>query len=134
MLQVFDFVQDEWKLLKTLCGRELPSPINATSNHVKVLFRSNDAVVSDGFKARWNQNCGGTITSESGVILSPGYPGPYKSSLNCTYIINHGGDNTNINFTFFSLEPSKTKLYFILCASILIIFIKDKNWFYERNV
>ncbi|KAK6644342.1 hypothetical protein RUM43_000609 [Polyplax serrata] len=104
-VKVFDYVDDDWKLLKTLCGREMPSPINSTSSRVKVLFRSNGVTVSDGFKIKWYQNCGGTFTSPSGVILSPGYPKSYKSNLNCTYIIQHQEETTQINFSYFNVEP-----------------------------
>ena len=92
--------------MKTLCGRELPSPINSTSNRLKVLFRSNDAITSDGFKAKWYQNCGGVLDSHSGVILSPGYPGPYKNYLNCTYVIDQGEENTFLNFTYLIINKN----------------------------
>lgn len=31
--------------------------------------------------------CGGHFSSPSGVILSPGWPGYYKDSLNCEWVI-----------------------------------------------
>lgn len=31
--------------------------------------------------------CGGHLTSPSGTILSPGWPGFYKDSLNCAWVI-----------------------------------------------
>lgn len=31
--------------------------------------------------------CGGHLTASSGVILPPGWPGYYKDSLNCEWII-----------------------------------------------
>uniref|UniRef100_A0A4W3JLY7 CUB domain-containing protein n=1 Tax=Callorhinchus milii TaxID=7868 RepID=A0A4W3JLY7_CALMI len=31
--------------------------------------------------------CGGHLTAPSGIILSPGWPGYYKDSLNCEWVI-----------------------------------------------
>lgn len=31
--------------------------------------------------------CGGHLTASSGVILPPGWPGYYKDSLNCEWVI-----------------------------------------------
>ncbi|XP_071510754.1 uncharacterized protein [Diadema antillarum] len=44
-------------------------------------------VVSHVAKETRSQNCGGTIDSGSGVIRSPGFPGPYPPSSSCEWII-----------------------------------------------
>lgn len=36
---------------------------------------------------RLSAPCGGHLTAASGVILPPGWPGYYKDSLNCEWII-----------------------------------------------
>lgn len=103
-------MNNDWKEIKSLCGRDFPSPVNSTSPRMKILFRSNSATTADGFKAKWEQNCGGTIyASEDGTILSPGYPIIYPNMLHCIYKFEAPSDHINFNFTFFDLEGRKLK-------------------------
>uniref|UniRef100_A0A8C5WXK8 Uncharacterized protein n=1 Tax=Laticauda laticaudata TaxID=8630 RepID=A0A8C5WXK8_LATLA len=44
-------------------------------------------VVWDNAVLRCEAPCGGHLTSPNGMILSPGWPGFYKDSLNCAWII-----------------------------------------------
>lgn len=100
-------MDDQWKEIKTLCGREFPTPVNSTSSRMKILFRSNGATTADGFKAKWEQNCGGTIyTDKEGTIMSPSHPLRYPNNLNCVYQF-ATTEYINLNFTFFDLEERK---------------------------
>lgn len=89
-----------------LCGRNSPPPINSTSNHMRVLFRSNNQIQGDGFRARWNVNCGGiiTVSHEKKILSSPGWPNFYKGSLSCNYTFLAPGKKIILKFTEFSLE------------------------------
>ncbi|XP_060679965.1 CUB and sushi domain-containing protein 3 [Hemiscyllium ocellatum] len=61
---------------------------------------------------RWNYpipmciaRCGGSLTDFSGVILSPGFPGNYPSSLDCTWTITLPiGFGVHLQFVNFSTE------------------------------
>ncbi|KAK5623177.1 CUB and sushi domain-containing protein 3 [Crenichthys baileyi] len=62
---------------------------------------------------RWNYpvplciaQCGGSMTDFSGVILSPGFPGNYQSSLDCTWRVQLPiGFGIHLQFLNFSTEP-----------------------------
>jgi len=50
VLQVFDYVDDNWVSLQKLCGRDIPPSINSTGSLMRVLFRSNSGGSNNGFK------------------------------------------------------------------------------------
>ncbi|KAI4811495.1 hypothetical protein KUCAC02_014399, partial [Chaenocephalus aceratus] len=62
---------------------------------------------------RWNYpvplclaQCGGSMTDFSGVILSPGFPGNYQSSLDCSWRVQLPiGFGIHLQFMNFSTEP-----------------------------
>uniref|UniRef100_A0A8C9Z9X6 CUB and Sushi multiple domains 3 n=1 Tax=Sander lucioperca TaxID=283035 RepID=A0A8C9Z9X6_SANLU len=62
---------------------------------------------------RWNYpvplclaQCGGSMTDFSGVILSPGFPGNYQSSLDCSWRVQLPiGFGIHMQFLNFSTEP-----------------------------
>lgn len=111
-IQIFDWREDRttglssWLDLGRVCGRNTPTPFNSTSHRMKILFRSNNAIQGDGFRARWNENCGGVIPvyKETQYITSPGYPIRYKSGLSCNYTFVAPGKNFILEFTDFQLE------------------------------
>ncbi|MEQ2161860.1 CUB and sushi domain-containing protein 3 [Goodea atripinnis] len=50
--------------------------------------------------------CGGSMTDFNGVILSPGFPGNYQSSLDCTWGVQLPiGFGIHLQFLNFSTEP-----------------------------
>ncbi|XP_078503642.1 CUB and sushi domain-containing protein 1 [Lissotriton helveticus] len=67
-----------------------------------------------GTVRRWNYpsplciaKCGGTLTSMTGVILTPGFPGNYRSNLDCTWkIVLPIGYGAHIQFYNFSTEAN----------------------------
>lgn len=110
--QIFNWIDEnendsgEWKSLGKVCGRNTPAPFNSTSNRMKVIFHSNEAVQSDGFRAVWSENCGGIFqaTKYPKIIQSPLYPNAYPSNVNCNYTIVAPNEDIVIEFTDFLLE------------------------------
>ncbi|XP_046746260.1 cubilin-like [Diprion similis] len=113
-VQVFDWREDPTTGVTSLypypklCGRSMPQPLNSTSNRMRVLFRSNDKIQGDGFRARWNVNCGGTIlvTKQRKYLTSPGWPGSYGANLFCNYTFLAPGKNIIVRFVQFTMGYS----------------------------
>ncbi|XP_050461753.1 cubilin-like [Cataglyphis hispanica] len=112
-VQIFDWIMadennnnGEWKSLGKVCGRNPPTPFNSTSNRMKVIFHSNEAVQSDGFRAVWNENCGGIFkaTERINIIQSPSYPNFYPPNAFCNYTIVAPDEDIIVQFTDFQLE------------------------------
>lgn len=130
VLQVFDYIKrgdvsGEWKSLGKVCGRNTPPSFNSTSNRMKVTFRSNEAVQSDGFRAVWSQNCGGVFqaTDIANVIQSPLYPNLYPPNAYCNYTIVAPNDDIIVEFNDFNLEHGEQRLllYFISFLSLILL-------------
>jgi len=123
---VFDWLREdaiydkgEWRSLGKFCGRNTPAPVNSTSNRMKVIFRSNEAVQSDGFRAVWNENCGGIFqaTDKINIIQSPSYPSFYPSNAFCNYTIVAPNEDIIVEFTDFQLERGESpSVHFELCT------------------
>ncbi|EZA59389.1 Cubilin [Ooceraea biroi] len=120
-VEVFDWIRKdgdydngEWRGLSKVCGRNSPPPFNSTSNRMKVIFHSNEAVRSDGFHAVWSENCGGIFqaTERINIIQSPSYPGFYPSNAFCNYTIVAPNEDIIIEFTDFQLERGRSNCRF----------------------
>ncbi|KOC70062.1 Cubilin [Habropoda laboriosa] len=114
-VQAFDWVMETngstggmWKDLGKVCGRNTPKPLNSTSNRMKVIFHSNEAIQGDGFRAIWNENCGGIfdVTSHVKVIQSPSYPNLYRPNMFCNYTLLAPDKDIIVEFLYFQLEHS----------------------------
>ncbi|XP_011637168.1 cubilin-like [Pogonomyrmex barbatus] len=112
-VQVFDWIQEkgnynngEWKSIGKVCGRNTPSPFNSTTNRMKVIFHSNEAIQSDGFHAVWSENCGGIFqaTDNVNMIQSPSFPNYYPANVFCNYTIVAPDEDIIVEFTDFQLE------------------------------
>ncbi|XP_077300380.1 cubilin homolog [Arctopsyche grandis] len=105
-VEVFDFQEKSWISMGRFCGRELPGTFNATSNKMKILFRSDSSINGDGFKGYWKIFCGGILYAgfSPKYLNSPGHP-TYTRLLNCEYkIIAPPGNFLAVDFANFSLE------------------------------
>ncbi|KAG8232962.1 hypothetical protein J437_LFUL018813, partial [Ladona fulva] len=111
-IEVFDFKNDDWLSLGKVCGRDISNSYNSTGKQMKVIFRSNDAVTGDGFTAQWNANCGGTMTSNKGRLISPGYPNDYARYLKCEYKIIVPEKYIRAEFKDFQLEEGHSSCVF----------------------
>lgn len=79
---------------------------------MKVIFHSDEAVHSDGFRAVWKENCGGVFqaTKDIKIIQSPLYPHAYAHNITCNYTIVAPDDDIIVEFTDFQLERGKLQL------------------------
>lgn len=67
-------------VLGTFC-REMPRPIFTTTNYARLTYFTDVSVPRNGFKANVSiALCGKSMTAQSGVITSPGFPGIGKIS------------------------------------------------------
>lgn len=56
--------------------------------------------------------CGGALTNASGVITSPGYPGPYQHNAQCVWTITvPASSSIALTFTVMDLEGHSACLY-----------------------
>lgn len=114
-VEMFDFIDEKWVSLGKACGRDRPKIFNSTADRMKVLFRSNEKVQGEGFTIQWQQNCGGIFnaTDRTKIIMSPGHPDLYSSSMFCNYTIMAPTpeQNVNVDFKEFDLELVPKCLY-----------------------
>ncbi|KAL3290304.1 hypothetical protein HHI36_023648 [Cryptolaemus montrouzieri] len=107
-LKIWNWKDEKWDLMKTLCGREIPVSVNSTGIRMKIMFRSNNKIQARGFKAKWEFNCGGVFeaTHQVQYIVSPGYPKKYPDAIKCEYKLQSTSTEefVNIEFTDFELE------------------------------
>ncbi|VVC39263.1 EGF-like, conserved site,EGF-like calcium-binding domain,CUB domain,EGF domain,EGF-like calcium- [Cinara cedri] len=104
-IQVFDNINDNWvQIGDRLCGRQIPPVFNSKETKLKVRIRTDSDIQGDGFKASWSSICGEIFTQNSGRIISPNYPGPYKQNLYCNYTIVSPNKKIKLLFKFFHLE------------------------------
>ncbi len=108
-IEILDFVDNDWKKLSRVCGRSTPNPFNSTSNKMKVIFRTNQNTVGEGFTVKWEENCGGifSVTKDLQALTSPNYPNRYPRNLKCNYTLVAGKeDYINVDFSEFELEDT----------------------------
>lgn len=114
-IEGFNFINGEWVSSGRICGHEIPPPIISKTNRFRLIFRSNEAIDGDGFKANWTKNCGGIYSDKEGAFQSPNYPGNYVNNMNCIYLIKleDGVDHyTVLTFDdYFSIEDSENCIY-----------------------
>ncbi|KAL9700067.1 hypothetical protein quinque_003508 [Culex quinquefasciatus] len=107
-IEVFDRVNNEWVSLGRVCGKDTPKPFNSTGSMMRVIFRTDATVESDGFTVQWEQNCGGVyeVDRVGGIITSPNYPLNYERMKTCnyTFITKEKDSFIRVNFLDFSLE------------------------------
>ncbi|XP_017269603.1 cubilin [Kryptolebias marmoratus] len=95
-------------LLGTFCGAAIPPRLQSTQRSMYIQFRTDSSVSNHGFEAAYGsaiEGCGGTLTSTSGTITSPGHPSGYPHGANCTWYINVPvGNLIRLSFDSFNLE------------------------------
>ncbi|MEE6499024.1 hypothetical protein FKM82_003291 [Ascaphus truei] len=93
-------------LLDKACGTGQLPPLVASGTVMLVEFVSDTAVTGAGFKASYSTlKCGGTFSSDNGIVTSPGYPEKYPNSVDCIFpILAPMGYKIKMTFTNFQLE------------------------------
>ncbi|XP_013388746.1 cubilin-like [Lingula anatina] len=76
-----------WVSLGRYCHNEAPAQHKSTGTKLRVKFRSDPWTNGNGFSANWTSGCGALFTQDTGIILSPGFPGNYENNLTCNYTI-----------------------------------------------
>ena len=99
-----------------LCGRQMPSVTNTSSNSLFVSFRSDDqASQSRGFKLSYTQltnGCGGSVlltpgASES-IIQSPNYPNSPPPHTECIWtVLAPPGERIHLDIDNLDVKPSR---------------------------
>ncbi|KAI6211378.1 putative cubilin [Aphelenchoides besseyi] len=72
----------------SLCGTDLPKPIETEANQLRVYFSSDAQTTGRGFEMQWQAVCGTTYRLNHGVISSPHHPKYYPNEdMDCNYLI-----------------------------------------------
>ncbi|KAJ3611231.1 hypothetical protein NHX12_021247, partial [Muraenolepis orangiensis] len=108
----FDFVRDgstsSSPLLGTFCGDQAPAMLSSTQRSMYIRFKTDSSVTNLGFMADYasaREGCGGTVTTPTGTITSPGHPSPYPHGTECTWLISVApGNLIRLTFDSFNLE------------------------------
>ncbi|KAL8165121.1 UNVERIFIED_CONTAM: hypothetical protein K2H54_029738 [Gekko kuhli] len=97
------------------CGDTLPPMTISHSNKLWIKFVSDVYVTSTGFSAYWDgtsTGCGGTLTTSSGIFMSPNYPMPYHHNAECYWLLKSShGSPFEIQFDQFHLESHASCRY-----------------------
>ncbi|XP_023561215.1 cubilin [Octodon degus] len=90
------------------CGNQIPSLITSVHNVLYVTFVKSSSLENHGFMAVFGAQdlvCGGTLTTASGIIKSPGHPNVYPSGVTCTWnILVQPGQLIRLVFDEFHLQ------------------------------
>uniref|UniRef100_A0A8C6W9S3 Cubilin n=1 Tax=Nannospalax galili TaxID=1026970 RepID=A0A8C6W9S3_NANGA len=108
-LQLRDGADSNAPVLSTFCGPSLPRSQMSSREVMYLRFQSGNGSSHVGFKAKYSiATCGGTVTGESGVIESAGYPTlPYTNNVLCQWHLQGlPGHYLTIRFEDFNLQSS----------------------------
>ncbi|KAK2531299.1 Cubn [Columba livia] len=90
------------------CGTDLPPVIISHGNKLWIKFVSDQYGTREGFSAEWDgtsAGCGGTLTTASGIFMSPNYPMPYYHNSECYWLLRgNRGTPFEIQFEQFHLD------------------------------
>lgn len=94
-LEIRNGMTSESPLIGSFCGETIPRLIPSFTNHLYIIFQSDIAIESNGFRIEYEQTstgCGGKLDSPEGSIHSPHYPAVVTDSMQCDWYItvNHG--------------------------------------------
>ncbi|XP_059183305.1 cubilin [Centropristis striata] len=108
-LAVYDGNSSSAPELARLCGAQLPSTINSSSNQLFVKLRTDNSVAAGGFIASYSSKCRDILISgrPRGVLESLNFPNNYAENSYCSWTIQATTGNTvNYTFTTFQLEAT----------------------------
>ncbi|XP_040824205.1 cubilin [Ochotona curzoniae] len=108
-LELRDGADSNAPVLSRLCGMSLPGNQFSSADILYLRFRTDNSPTHMGFKAKYSiAQCGGTVSGQSGVIESVGYPTlPYPNDLFCQWHLQGPeGHYLSIHFEHFNLQDS----------------------------
>ncbi|XP_049633697.1 cubilin [Suncus etruscus] len=108
-LELRDGALPNARILSKSCGDSLPSSQLTSGDVLYIRFRTDNSLTHVGFKAKYSiALCGGTVTGQSGVIETLGYPTqPYANHLFCEWHLEGPpGHYLTIHFETFDLQES----------------------------
>ena len=108
-VEVYDGKGTDDELLLRACGTNMPPEVHSTADHMLIVFQTDGNAEDKGFAANFDflkVGCGGFYNaSTDGAIISPAFPEPYPSNLDCFYyIVADNGYILTLEFMFFELE------------------------------
>nr|XP_023646366.1 cubilin [Paramormyrops kingsleyae] len=118
-LKMFDGPDVHSYPLGVFCGLVLPRPVRSSGSMLTVEFLSDSMVTGRGFLLEWTAvqssgppptiapgACGGALVpGDSPMFLySPGWPGSYDPSLDCSWVIRSPGSVVEFNLLFVDIE------------------------------
>ncbi|KAG4066297.1 hypothetical protein HA402_000521 [Bradysia odoriphaga] len=130
-IEIQDYVDENWQKMTRVCGRATPKPLNSTGNKMRVIFRTNENTVGEGFTIKWDENCGGVfaVTKDTQFLTSPKYPNRYPRNLRCNYTLLAGkNDFINVDFDEFELEDTSRS-----CVYDNLTIYKYEEWSFPAN-
>ncbi|XP_070174131.1 cubilin-like [Littorina saxatilis] len=99
-------------VLQASCGTSTPASFDTSDSFAFVRFISDGRVQSSGFSLSFQssiEECGGELTTSTGTITSPNYPGQYAHSRECVWTITvQSGRRVKLTFNDIDLEDSAT--------------------------
>ncbi|XP_006766106.1 PREDICTED: cubilin, partial [Myotis davidii] len=108
-LELRDGADSNAPIISKLCGTSLPRSQLSSGEVIYLRFRTDNNSTHVGFKAKYSiARCGGTLTGQSGVIQSIGYPTlAYSDDLLCEWHLRGpSGHYLTIHFEDFNLQNS----------------------------
>ncbi|XP_008147050.2 cubilin [Eptesicus fuscus] len=108
-LELRDGADSNAPIISKFCGTSLPRSQLSSGEVIYLRFRSDNSSTHVGFKAKYSiAQCGGTLTGQSGVIQSIGYPTlAYSDDLLCEWHLRGpSGHYLTIHFEDFNLQNS----------------------------
>ncbi|XP_051007258.1 cubilin [Acomys russatus] len=108
-LELRDGADSSAPVLSKLCGRSLPHSWVSSRELMYLKFQADGGSSYIGFKAKYSiATCGGTVSGDSGVIESIGYPTlPYANNVFCQWHLRGlPGHYLTIRFEDFNLQSS----------------------------
>ncbi|XP_072174323.1 cubilin-like [Diadema setosum] len=91
-LKVIDGLNEADPVLGTFCSSSTPAPVDTSGNAAFLRFHSDASETDVGFQLTYTSSqvdpgCGGALTDDSGIIISPNYPNAYDHNKECIWTI-----------------------------------------------
>ncbi|XP_071826204.1 cubilin-like isoform X2 [Apostichopus japonicus] len=104
-------------LLGRYCGTTSPPVLTSSGNVMTIVFHTDGSVAYDGFTSHYvalnsSTVCGGSLTAQTGIVTSPGYPAEYFANADCVWTITvPTGRQIAVNFTSMNIQSTSGCLY-----------------------